>query len=149
MTVNEIKDMINSTISENGERGITGQALNLALNAIADALANAGGGLETVYISESEETITQEQQAANAAVFAKAKAAYEAGQPLPGVQLYMPSAMVAGSGSVGCTLSVATAYIAPDTEAAELNGYGLMIRIVMGSDDLVIMVNEDGTLTAI
>ena len=49
MTKEEIKEMIDATINENGGRGITGKALNLALNAIVDAMGE-GGGLDTIYL---------------------------------------------------------------------------------------------------
>lgn len=52
MTKEEIKVMIDATINENGERGITGKALNLALNAIVDAMGE-GGGLDTIYLLPS------------------------------------------------------------------------------------------------
>lgn len=50
MTFEEIKDMINSTITENGQRHITGKAINLAL-------------IETVtHLSATEEDIRQKQE---------------------------------------------------------------------------------------
>lgn len=50
MTFEEIKDMINSTITENGQRHITGKAINLAL-------------IETVtHLSETEEDIKKSQE---------------------------------------------------------------------------------------
>ena len=49
MTKEEIKAMIDATINENGERNITGKSLNLALNAIVDAMGE-GGGLDTIYL---------------------------------------------------------------------------------------------------
>ena len=49
MTKEEIKEMINATINDNGERSITGKTLNLALRAIVDAMGE-GGGIETVYM---------------------------------------------------------------------------------------------------
>jgi hypothetical protein len=49
MTKEEIKEMIDATINENGERNITGKTLNLALNAIVDAMGE-GGGVETIYM---------------------------------------------------------------------------------------------------
>ena len=52
MTKEEIKAMIDATINENGERSITGKALNLALNAIVDAMGE-GGGLDTIYLLPS------------------------------------------------------------------------------------------------
>lgn len=50
MTKEEIKAMIDATINENGERNITGKALNLALNAIVDAAGEGGGGLMIQYL---------------------------------------------------------------------------------------------------
>lgn len=52
MTKEEIKAMIDATINENGERNITGKALNLALNAIVDTMGE-GGGLDTIYLLPS------------------------------------------------------------------------------------------------
>lgn len=52
MKKEEIKEMINATLNENGERNITGKALNLALNAIVDAMGE-GGGLDTIYLLPS------------------------------------------------------------------------------------------------
>lgn len=151
MTFEEIREMVNATINENGLKQITGKTLNLALTetlaAIEEFLANnaGGGGLETVYIPE--ETLTPEQQAANAAVFAKAKAAYEAGQPLPGVQVCMPPIATGGTGAVGYTLSMATLYVAPDTEAeTDIGAAGLMLH---NGSSLDLLVNEDGTLTVL
>lgn len=150
MTFEEIREMVNATINENGLKQITGKALNLALTetlaAIEEHLANgSGGGLETVYM---EETLTSKQQAANAAVFAKAKAAYEAGQPLPGVQVCVPPSALGGAGAVVCEIAMMVGYIAPDTEAAtNIGNAGLLI--VAGSGAVSIFVNEDGTLTAI
>lgn len=47
MTKEELKEMIDATINENGTRNITGKTLNLALNAIVDALGSGSG--EIVY----------------------------------------------------------------------------------------------------
>lgn len=52
MTKEEIKEMIDATINENGNGNITGKALNLALNAIVDAMGE-GGGLDTIYLIPS------------------------------------------------------------------------------------------------
>ena len=53
MTKEEIKEMIDATINENGNGNITGKALNLALNAIVDAMGEGGGGLDTIYLLPS------------------------------------------------------------------------------------------------
>ena len=41
MTIEELKDLIDNTINENGAKAITGHALNLALNEITNAVAEA------------------------------------------------------------------------------------------------------------
>lgn len=58
MTKEEIKEMIDATINENGKGNITGKALNLALNAIVDAMGE-GGGLDTVYLIPFNPTETE------------------------------------------------------------------------------------------
>jgi hypothetical protein len=44
MTKEELKEAISATITENGEKGITGQALANLLNEIVDAAGEGGGG---------------------------------------------------------------------------------------------------------
>ena len=59
MTIEELKDLIDSTINENGTKAITGKALNLALNEITNAVAEAattgggGGGVKRLYVDIS------------------------------------------------------------------------------------------------
>lgn len=75
MTIEEIKDLINSTINENGTKAITGQALNLALNEITNAVAEAattggGGGVKRLYADVNGGSVTDpEQLASNAALY--------------------------------------------------------------------------------
>ena len=76
MTIEELKDLIDSTINENGTKAITGQALNLALNEIVNAVAEAattggsGGGVKRLYVDISGGTLTDpEQLASNAALY--------------------------------------------------------------------------------
>ena len=75
MTIEELKDLIDSTINENGTKAITGQALNLALNEITNAVAEAattggGGGVKRLYVDASGGTLTApEQLASNAALY--------------------------------------------------------------------------------
>lgn len=75
MTIEELKDLIDSTINENGTKAITGQALNLALNEIANAVAEAattggGGGVKRLYADITGGSITDpEQLASNAALY--------------------------------------------------------------------------------
>ena len=77
MTIEELKDLIDSTINENGTKAITGKALNLALNEITNAVAEAattggggGGGVKRLYIDASGATPTDPVQiASNAALY--------------------------------------------------------------------------------
>ena len=75
MTIEELKDLIDSTINENGTKAITGKALNLALNEITNAVAEAattggGGGVKRLYMDISGGTLTDpEQLASNAALY--------------------------------------------------------------------------------
>lgn len=73
MTIEEIKDLIDSTINENGAKAITGQALNLALNEIVNAVAEAattgGSAAKTLYVGSDSSPLTQEQIASNIALY--------------------------------------------------------------------------------
>ncbi len=75
MTIEELKDLIDSTINENGTKAITGKALNLALNEIVNAVAEAattggGGGVKRLYADVFGGTVTDpEQLASNAALY--------------------------------------------------------------------------------
>ena len=74
MTIEELKNLIDSTINENGTKAITGKALNLALNEITNAVAEAattgGGGVKRLYADISGGSITDpEQLASNAALY--------------------------------------------------------------------------------
>ena len=98
MTIEEIKDLINSTITENGTKSITGKTLNLALNELAstveEASANAGSRSERLYanmdMSSGQTTVTEEQKVLNAALYEKLKTAFETDELIPnvGFQLY-------------------------------------------------------------
>ena len=48
MTKEELKEAIAATITENGQKGITGQALANLLNEIVDAAGEGGGGTLTL-----------------------------------------------------------------------------------------------------
>ena len=74
MTIDEIRDLIDNTITTNGVKNITGQALNLALNEIVNSVAEAattgGSGVKRLYINIDSSPITDEQQlASNAALY--------------------------------------------------------------------------------
>ena len=73
MTIEELKDLIDNTINENGTKAITGQALNLALNEITNAVAEAattgGSAAKTLYVGSDSSPLTQEQIASNVALY--------------------------------------------------------------------------------
>ena len=74
MTIEELKDLIDSTINENGTKAITGKALNLALNEITNAVAEAattggGGGVKRLYVDLGGAVTDPEQLASNAALY--------------------------------------------------------------------------------
>ena len=88
MTVDEIRDLIDSTITTNGVKNITGQALNLALNEIANAVAEAattGGGAKTLYVGSDTAPLTEEQIASNVALYNEISTALSNGEIPPQV----------------------------------------------------------------
>lgn len=155
MTFEEIREMVNATITENGQRQITGKALNLALletlTAVEEFLANnkpEGGGVETVYI---ETTLTAEHQAANAAVYAKCSAAVAEGKPLPGIQADITSILGADVGSsegLGVvTYADDVMFVAKDSPlATQMSGLILQVESTLLEGSEQITVNEDGSL---
>lgn len=91
MTIEELKDLIDSTINENGTKAITGKALNLALNEITNAVAEAattggGGGVKRLYADASGATLTDPAQlASNAALYTEIVTALTNGELPPQV----------------------------------------------------------------
>ena len=91
MTIEELKDLINSTINENGTKAIKGKALSLALNEITNAVAEAattggGGGVKRLYVDMSGGTLTDPVQlASNAALYTEIVTALTNNELLPQV----------------------------------------------------------------
>lgn len=89
MTIEELKDLIDSTINENGAKAITGQALNLALNEITNAVAEAattgGSAAKTLYVGSDSSPLTQEQIASNVALYNEISTALSNGEIPPQV----------------------------------------------------------------
>lgn len=97
MTIEELKDLIDSTINENGTKAITGQALNLALNEIVNAVAEAattggsGGGVKRLYVDMNGGSITDpEQLASNAALYTELVTALTNNELPPQVGALLP-----------------------------------------------------------
>ena len=89
MTIEELKDLIDSTINENGAKAITGQALNLALNEIVNAVAEAattgGSAAKTLYVGSDSSPLTEEQKASNVALYNEISTALSNGEMPPQV----------------------------------------------------------------
>ena len=89
MTIEELKDLIDSTINENGTKAITGKALNLALNEITNAVAEAattgGSAAKTLYVGSDSSPLTEEQIASNVALYNEISTALSNGEIPPQV----------------------------------------------------------------
>lgn len=85
MKKEELVEMINSTINTNGSGAITGEALNLALQAIVETMGTgSGSGAEKLqgYFNGSAWQQTEEEKALNAQLYTKIVSALENGEPI-------------------------------------------------------------------
>ena len=137
MTIDELKDLIDSTINENGTKAITGKALNLALNEITNAVAEAattgGGGVKRLYVDISGGTLTNpEQLASNAALYTEIVTALTNDELPPQVGVLIPD----GSGYTNAIFN----FIA----------YGdsvITFMLSMGSNPTVMTLTSDGNVS--
>lgn len=165
MTKEELKEMIDSTINENGRREITGQSLNLALNAIVEAMGEGGGaGAETVYgpdgLDEANGVylLTEEHKTANAAVYAKCKAATEAKKALPALWfdvtgLYMLEFTNQGIEADGTSVAMSLAAFFIGEESPLIAMAGASGLCVFPAVEMVesgaFLISEDGSITEV
>ena len=112
MTIEELKDLIDSTINENGTKAITGKALNLALNEITNAVAEAattgggGSGVKRLYVDVSGGTLTDPAQlASNAALYTEIVTALTNDELPPQVGI-----LISEGGAYQCLTNVQTVY---------------------------------------
>ena len=85
MEKNGLVEMINSTINTNGSGAITGEALNLALQAIVETMGTgSGSGAEKLqgYFDGSAWQQTEDEKALNAQLYTKIVSALENDQPI-------------------------------------------------------------------
>lgn len=92
MEKEELIAMINSTINTNGSGTITGEALNLALNAIVETMGTGSGGgavwekisgtVDLTNIDSITVTTTEEDKAANIALIERSKQNMKNGIPV-------------------------------------------------------------------
>lgn len=153
----ELLEMIESTITANGAKEITGASLNAALTAIVEAMGtgNSGGGASTeqVYTDFSDGTgLTEEQKVANAAVYAKAKAAYEQGSAIPLITIDMTllySGILETTNLKYIVLANQVAYLDPNDPTLASNGtVGLMVGVSVEGSSITCIIQEDGSCVA-
>lgn len=85
MKKEELVEMINSTINTNGSGAITGEALNLALQAIVETMGTgSGSGAEKLqgYFDGTAWQQTEEEKALNAQLYTKIVSALESDSPI-------------------------------------------------------------------
>ena len=90
MKKEELIEMINSTINTNGSGTITGESLNLALNAIVEAMGTGGGAVwekisgtvDLTNLASITVTTTEEDKAANVALIERSKQNMKNGIPV-------------------------------------------------------------------
>lgn len=137
MTIEELKDLIDSTINENGTKAITGKALNLALNEITNAVAEAattggGGGVKRLYVDASGGSVTDpEQLASNAALYTEIVTALTNGELPPQVGV-----LIGMEGVYQCITNVHTMYQDPN----------VMLVFVVEGTPLVATLTSDGNV---
>ena len=138
MTIEELKDLIDSTINENGTKAITGKALNLALNEIANAVAEAattggGGGVKRLYVDVSAGSITDPVQlASNAALYTEIVTAFTNNELPPQVG----TLILEGGENANATFN----YIS----------YGdsnIVFTFTMGSSQTIMVLTSDGNVS--
>ena len=137
MTIEELKNMIDSTINENGTKAITGKALNLALNEIANAVAEAattgGGGVKRLYVDLSGSALTDPVQlASNAALYTEIVTALTNNELPPQVGILISD----GGGYTNVTFN----YIAYGNSA-------IVFAFTMGSDQTIMVLTSDGNVS--
>ena len=136
MTIEVLKYLIDSTINENGTKAITGKALNLALNEITNAVAEAattgGGGVKRLYADLTGGSVTDpEQLASNAALYTEIVTALTNNELPP---------------QVGVLVSVEGTYINGNSLATVYDGTTLMFY-VFAESFLGCSLTSDGNVT--
>ena len=137
MTIEELKDLIDSTINENGTKAITGKALNLALNEITNAVAEAattgGGGVKRLYADVSGGSITDpEQLASNAALYTEIVTALTNNELPP---------------QVGILISQGGVYTNGTFNVIQYGNSAITFMLYMGSEPTVITLTSDGNVS--
>lgn len=162
MTFEEIKDMINSTITENGQRHITGKSINLALietlTAIEEFLENnkpkGGAASEIAYFPDMTTGVMDpEHQAHNLEVYNKFKAAFEGGESLPPLSVDLSFMFAQVEESLGQPANVSgyspcsmVVFIPADSPLVAQMGEGIMFTAVIEGSRLQGLIQPDGNI---
>ena len=141
MTLEELRDLIDSTINENGNKAITGMALNLCMNELVQFVANnKPRTTERLYMDlTGAAPITEEQQASNAALYEKLKTAFENDELLPIVVHQGP--YPENSTGISSTNSFLNPVIVGTSGEFEEK---IMFYLMMGQ---AVILSEDGSVT--
>lgn len=143
MTKEELIEMIDATINENGSRNITGKTLNLALTEIVNAMGTgSGSGSLTLYFAAGQET--EEQKTANIVVREQCRIIAEAGGAIPTINVDMTQ-MYASLVGPGLSMSYVALSAAFDTTGALTGGGAALLVSIYEGGQSTIIVNEDGT----
>ena len=141
MEKEELIEMINSTINTNGSGTITGESLNLALNAIVETMGAGGGAVwEKVsgtpdFGSELTVVTTDEDKAANIELINRCKQCMINGQP---VMCYLPVVINNESGEFGAGMCISGT-------PTIIDGQFLFTGIAV--DLFTVLIAEDGSVT--
>lgn len=141
LTKAELVEMINSTITTNNKKEITAESLNLALNAIVEAMgtstgSSGGANAELVKINPDGEP-SDAMKEHNAMIYAKCKDAVDSGAPLPILQIDMSDFYSEMSGSQMYYIGNTTGIIAGYSDSQ------FMLMLIMDSNSF--QLNSDGT----
>lgn len=144
MEKEELIAMINSTINTNGSGTITGESLNLALNAIVETMGTGSGGgavWEKVsgtpdFSSQLTVVTTEEDKAANIELINRCKQYMINGQP---VMCYFPAVMNNESGEFAAGLCVSGA---PSIVDGQFKFAGISAGAIF-----MVLVGGDGSVT--
>lgn len=134
MTIEELKDLIDSTINENGTKAITGKALNLALNEITNAVAESattggGGGVKRLYVDVSGGTLTDPVQlASNAALYTEIVTALTNNELPPQVGM-----LDGGGGIYEHSIAISISYINSNLIFCFFDGEAIISIILMSN----------------
>lgn len=150
MTKAEIIEAINSTIVANGQKGITAESLANLLIEMASATPEGSGGSGGLHVYVSlpadfigvETSITAEQQAHNAEVYAKCLECFNNKTPLPVIVADLSDAFAAAMGIECCYTEVSLNNTFTPVEVEGLVGLVILTQMLP-----TCIIAEDGSVT--